>query len=266
MKKFFYLNFLLFFILLLGGCSRIDYGVIIQPNNSISEVFQVRLDSEQLSKYNIDTSFLLSEIETQIYSWLDTQLHNRTVAGFSPQIQKDRSQFSITLILNYATMACYQNFWRIPPSSEPPQFEFHFFYDKMIVRNSPSIFAHAQKSSFAQHFHSWFLENYPESANIWTNSDFKFGYTYGLPSDAGYFSNADKTYSTDTTTYHIWEFDLSQSDRSICFYNIIIQPHNLACWWCFFLLLTALFGLFMFLKLKIPAQRTQNKKHKSISC
>jgi len=255
MKKINIIIVLLFLLFGFTGCSQINYGMSVNIDNSISEMIQINLDSDSLTTAGISPTNLISEIENQMQEWLTQLIQGRNVIGFTAEIQKDPTSFAITLSLNYSTIEVYNQFWNITPSEEEKECIFHFFYDSVIISKNTSVFNNIQNSSFAEYFQNWCTENYPDSADIWTDSDFQFGYVYGLPSALGYLSNADRVYVVNSMAYHVWDFDLSQTDTEICFYINIIQGRNLACWWILFLILTAIFGVCLFYRLKFLANK-----------
>ena len=249
MKKW---SFLIIFICILftfTGCSQINYGISVNVDASITEMVQVKLDEDILSSAEINTLDLLEEIESVMQKWLNEKTQGGIINGFNASIQKESVNFSITLSLNYSNLETYNQFWQITPSEEEIEYEFNFFYDRAILCRKTTIFNNIQNSSFAQHFQSWCEENYPNSVNLWEDSDFQFGYVSALPSSLGYLSNADRTYVVNGMSYYIWEFDLSQSDTEICFYMNIVKGRNLACWWLIFLIMTLLFGICLYLRM-----------------
>jgi len=257
MKKLNLIIILLIILLGFTGCSQINYGISVNLDNSISEMMQIKLDNENLSTAGINAVDLMGEIETQMQEWLNQKIQGRTIIGFNADIQKDETNFYITLSLNYSTIEVYNQFWNVIPNNEEKKCVFHFFYDSVIISENTSIFSDIQNSSFAEYFQNWCTENYPDSANIWTDNDFQFGYVYSIPSALRYFSNADRVCLVNGMAYHIWEFDLSQTDTEICFYINIIQGRNLACWWIIFLVLTGIFGLCLFYRLRYLENKKQ---------
>lgn len=248
MKK--YLAILLVCItIFFSGCCQINYGINISKDNSIQEAFEVKLDQTFFDDNEIQPDILFDEIDKQMNKWLSDKIANREIEGFSFEVEKDSPNFSISLILSYANQTVYQSFWNIKetPSSKK-ETKFRFLYDVLIISKNSTIFKDIEQSSFANYFKNWCKEHY---GNLnFKEGNFKFGYVYGMPKETNYMSNADSVVLAEDTVFHIWQFNLANSDKEVCFFIPIMQGRNVACCFITILVFTLLFAVFLYFKLK----------------
>ncbi len=244
MKKYF-LVFSLVCVLLFSGCSQISYAVQIGKDGTIAETVDVVLDKNQLEEKGINPNLLLDEIENEMKTWANSKQFEK---GVTHKIIKNSSELSCRIMLGFEDDEKYRTFWQIEDIKEQKEIEFCFLYDNLIISKSETVFKNAKESSFANHFKTWCNENFGEIT--WQDSDFKFGFIYGVPSSFNYMSNADSVIEIGDTRYHIWQLSLENADRQVVFFTPIITARNIACGLCVILILTFVFGLVLFLKLR----------------
>ena len=251
MKKLFSLFAIIFLLPLFSGCFEIDYVIGSNEDNSIYEQYHITLESEKLYENNIDATQILNEIENQIISYCENQELDKK--GISCYIQKDMQNYSISLSMTYPTQEIYQDFWGQKTEDEANlSVQFCFLYDMLIISQTTFDVQNLKENSFAQYFYSYCQENFGDIN--WDENDFKFSYIYQTTSKNLY-SNADRVISDGSTFSHIWQFSLADSKKDLMFFVPIVQAHNVACWLILILILTAFFGLFLFIYFK-----KQNKK------
>jgi len=250
MKKIFFIIFLVVLIISFSGCSKITYGTIIKENGSIAEVIEIMLEEERLEEKGIETKKLFDEIEKEFSVFVYNKNFGRSFEGFNYNLTKDEQKHKITLVLNYENINSYYAFWgaNLNEAESKQKYEFCFLFDKLKIVDDKTIFYNIQNSSIAKHFYDWCELNYGQIE--WNSSDFKFNYVYAIPYSFGYQTNAQKVQRVDDTDYHIWQFDLSQTDKNISVFVPVIRARNIACWFVVILLLSALFGIWLYFKFK----------------
>ncbi|MBR1925459.1 MAG: hypothetical protein IJ837_01220 [Clostridia bacterium] len=233
-----------------SGCSSITYGTLVNQDGSISEVLEVMLDEEKLEEKGIEPQKLFEEIEKEYSVFVYNKTYKKSIEGFDYNLTKDEKNKKITLILNYQDINSYYAFWEanLNDVKSKQDYEFCFLFDKLKIIDDKTVFHNIQNSSIAKHFYDWCELNYGQIE--WNSCDFKFNYVYAIPTSFGYQTNAQKVQTIGDTSYHIWQFDLSQTDQNISVFVPLITNRNVACWFILILFLSGVFGLLLYFKFR----------------
>ena len=249
MKRFLFAVIVIIFLISFSGCSQITYGTIIKNDGNINEVVQVKLEPEKINEKGVDINLLFNEIEKEFSVWIYNKIAEGAVKGFIYDLIKDDKDYNIMLILNYEDINAYYAFWEVELTENKKQeYEFCFLYDKLKIINDKTVFYNIKNSSIAKHFYDWCETKFGQIE--WDDSNFKFNYVYAIPSAFGYKTNSNIVQRVDDIDYHIWQFDLSQTDKQISVYLPVIRGRNVACLFILILFLSFIFGLVLYYKFK----------------